>query len=337
MTTSAQPAGRILCRLLIATTTTLGGTPATAQEAPKGLHRSTLDVDTVQRTYSIFVPSSLARQAPLVLVLHGGSGGSGERIRGFVGLELEALAEAGGFLVAYPDGLDGNWNDCRAGASYTAKERNIDDPGFLGALIRRLADRFAVDTRRVYAIGYSNGGHLAYRMALEAPELIAGIAVFGANLPAVDGIDCVQTSGPISVMTVNGTADAINPFAGGEVSLPDGTRLGRVRSAAATLDYFGALAGHRGDPEGRVVVAPDDAVSTFVEQSGWREGGLAPVVTYIIHGGGHVIPSARARFPEYLGPVERRFDAIAEAVRFFGLVEDRTRSPSAGGTSDQRR
>ncbi|WP_238946921.1 alpha/beta hydrolase family esterase [Seongchinamella unica] len=83
------------------------------------------------------------------------------------------------FVVAYPDGFDNHWNGCRKSASYTANTRGIDDVGFTRALVARLSADYGVDPGRVHLGGFSNGGNMVYRLALEAPELIAGgLALF---------------------------------------------------------------------------------------------------------------------------------------------------------------
>lgn len=308
---------------------TLAGYALLAQieSSAAGEHRQTVAVGGLDRTYTVVVPKARAARPPVVIVLHGGSGGSGARIRGFIGREVEDLAERHGFLVAYPDGIEGSWNDCRAGASYGAKVRNIDDVAFIRALAQRVEGEFGADPRHVYAIGYSNGAHLAFRMAVEAPGVLRGIAAFAANVPATDGFACVEKGQPVSVLLVTGTADRINPFAGGEVALPNGTRLGRVRSADETLRYFGALAGHEGAPrpfpvQGMVESAgratPD--ATPGAEARGWIGEGRPDVAQYIVPDGGHTIPSPVAQFPEFLGRTERRFSAVAAAIQFFGLT-----------------
>ena len=62
-------------------------------------------------------------------------------------------------------------------------KENIDDVSFIGALIDRFKAGYAIDAKRVYAFGYSNGGHMAFRLAMEAPDEVAAIAAVAASLP----------------------------------------------------------------------------------------------------------------------------------------------------------
>lgn len=307
---------------LVATTVSAGCQVQPAAEASTPgpspvFHVDTLLVDQQPRTYSVYRPPLLSSSPALVLAFHGGSGGTGERLRGFIGDELEQQANERGFLVAYPDGMEGTWNGCRAGAAIPANLQQIDDPGFLRVLIAYLHATYNVDTERVYALGFSNGAHLALRMAFEMPDAVRAIALFGANVPAADALDCKPSDVALPVLFVNGTDDRINPFAGGDVVFTDGTRLGRVRSAPASLAYFGRLAGYHGEPVHEIVVASDSTRGRWVERIGWWDTGRPEVVLYAVHGGGHTIPSPQATFPAFLGPTERRFNAVAEAVRFF--------------------
>lgn len=294
---------------------------ADALESPAGtpgglLLQDTVQVDTLSRSFAVYVPSTALPPAPVVLAFHGGSGGSGARLRGFIGAELEGYADGLGFLVVWADGYGGSWNDCRAGASHPANVEGIDDPAFVRALVARLVDGYGADPDAVYALGYSNGAHLAYRLALEAPGTVRAVAAFGANLPADDALDCGQSGRPLPVLMVTGTEDPINPYAGGEVRLPDGTYLGRVRSAPETAAYFARLAGYERAGRLETLVPPDSVTEARVERTRWTGGG--PEVSLVtVHGGGHTIPGPDPRFPEFLGPAERRFDAVREAVLFF--------------------
>jgi polyhydroxybutyrate depolymerase len=62
----------------------------------------------------------------------------GKRMRKWTGYEFDRMADAQGFLVLYPDGYRGNWNDCRKNATFAAKKENMDDVRFILALIERL-------------------------------------------------------------------------------------------------------------------------------------------------------------------------------------------------------
>ena len=166
-----------------------------------------------ERTYRLHVPPAHGRNAlPLVIVLHGG-GGNGENAARMA--QMNRRADRDGFFVVYPDGTGpmtgrlltwNTWNCC----GYAMNE-NVDDVGFVRALIHRLSGRYDIDRKRVYATGLSNGAMLSYRLGCELAEEIAAIApVAGAlNTPS-----CAPSE-PVSVMIFHGTADEAVRYEGG--------------------------------------------------------------------------------------------------------------------------
>jgi polyhydroxybutyrate depolymerase len=53
--------------------------------------------------------------------------------------------------------------------------------GFIRTLIARASIEHAIDEQQVYAFGYSNGGHMAFRLAMEAPDEIAAVGGSGSQ------------------------------------------------------------------------------------------------------------------------------------------------------------
>ena len=122
-------------------------------------------------------------------------------------------------MVVYPDSSKHNWNDCHKNATFPAKLENIDDMGFIHALIERLVREHGIDTKHVFVLGYSNGGQMAFRLAVEKPDEVAAVAALGPNLPTPDSSSCAQQGRTARVMLANGTLDAIDPYEGGKVTI----------------------------------------------------------------------------------------------------------------------
>src|SRR5262249_29110271 len=201
--------------------------------------RRVITVGGRERTFIEYVPKTLKPGAPLLFVLHP-SGGDAASMRRYSNYEFDELADKHGFLVVYPDGFENTWNDCRAGSPYSAKRLKIDDAGFIKSLLNLEVTTHALDSKRVFAAGWSNGAQLAYRLALEYPEDFAGVVAISASVPVKENLDCRQVDRPIPVMIINGTADPINPFRGGMVNL-GGTQLGNVLSSEDTAKYWAKL------------------------------------------------------------------------------------------------
>lgn len=276
-----------------------------------------LKVQGLRRSVRFYRPAHLAAHPALLLVLHG-SGGDGERIRHMTGFSFDRLADAQGLVVAYPDALGGQWHDCRAGAPYHEALKGVDETAFLRAVTERARNLAGGELGDVYAIGYSNGGHLVFRLALETPADFAAFAVIGAHLPVPGENDCRASGHPVSIMMVSGTADPINPWAGGEIRLPGGGTLGRVRSATDTAGYFRELAGMSREAE--VVQLPDrdPRDGTRVEMRRWSGGAGNEVALMVVRGGGHSLPDPAAAFPAAIvGRTSRDVNGAAEIWRFF--------------------
>ena len=86
----------------------------------------------------------------------------------------------------------------------------------------------------------------AYRLGLEAPDAVAGIAAIAANLPADQNLGCQPSGRPVRTMIVNGTEDPVNPYQGGVVEILGDSSRGMVRSAGETARYWAGLAGYEG-------------------------------------------------------------------------------------------
>ncbi len=170
----------------------------------------------VDRSYLHYLPESYEsapdRARPLVLVLHGG-GANGENAMRMA--DMEALADRDDFILLYPDGTGRpgdrvfTWNAGRCCAY--ALETNADDSGFLIAMIDFFIERFAVDPKRVFVTGLSNGAMMTHRVAAEHADRIAAIAPVAGGF----NIDGVTPAGPVSVITFHGLTDRHAPYDGG--------------------------------------------------------------------------------------------------------------------------
>lgn len=267
----------------------LTGLCATGAAMAQGTGEVTRNVGMVggrERYFVEYVPKSLKPGAPLLFVLHP-SGGDGASMREYSGYEFDQLADAHGFVVVYPDGYENTWNDCRGGSPFSSKALKIDDVGFIETLLAHEVTTHAIDKKRVFAAGWSNGAQLAYRLALEHPEDFAGVAAVSASVPVKQNLDCGQTDKPIPVMIVNGTADPINPYRGGMVNL-GGAKLGNVLSSEDTARYWAKLLGVTAMPVAAKL--PHIGGPTNVSSLTWSKDGVPVVMHYSVQNGGHAMP-----------------------------------------------
>ncbi|HVH07504.1 MAG TPA: PHB depolymerase family esterase [Myxococcota bacterium] len=294
--------------------------PAPEPPLSAKIAEGTLDFGGRTRHYLVYVPARVGPQPALVLAFHG-SMGDGAQARAGYGYAFDRLADEHGFVVVYPDGVERHWNDCRKRAPYAAHALGIDDVGFVRALVDRFAQERGIDRTRVYATGVSNGGQMAIRLALEAPELVRAVAPVIASVPATENMDCKPKEVPVSILFMNGSADPFNPYGGGDVVLYGvwGNR-GKVLSTVDSAIYFAALAGYAGEPQRDTLPDRDPTDGSTVERARWTEPGKKTVVLYTIRGGGHTIPHPVARIPRLLGRTNADITAADEIWAFFAAA-----------------
>ncbi|WP_170287432.1 alpha/beta hydrolase family esterase [Halioglobus maricola] len=288
-------------------------------QLPGQVQGGSLEHEGLERNWLAYVPDAAGENPPLVLVLHG-SMSDGTVARSGTFYSFDVLAAREGFVVAYPDGIEQHWNDCRMHANYAANQRNIDDVGFLRKLVADLAERHGIDQTRVYVTGISNGGHMAYRMAMEAPELIAGAAPVVANMPVPDNLDCEQRGEAVPMYILNGTDDGINPYGGGTVELFGDASRALVLSAEASATYWAELAGYSGAGvrEALPQSNPDD--DTSLERLVWNEADKAPVELMTVRGGGHQFLHPVYSGPRILGTTSHQADGAELIWAFFSSI-----------------
>ena len=290
--------------------------PMAAPQLPGSVQAAVLEHSGHRRSWLAYVPASKPANPALVMVLHG-SMGAGEGMRAMTRYGFDVLAERDGFIVVYADGYERHWNDCRAGASYAANMENIDDVGFLRALVQRMIEEQGVDPAKVFATGLSNGGQMAYRLGLEAPELVRGIAAMAASLPVESNLDCEPSGRAVAALVMNGTADPVNPYEGGLVEILGDASRGAVRSSVATAEYWAGLAGFDGGGVERVWpkrVADDE---TSVQSTDWLSPDRVPVSLVTILGGGHTIPNPVFNLQRIIGPTSHQLDGPEVIWTFF--------------------
>ena len=192
------------------------------------------------------VPASYdpKKPSPLVLVLHGYGSTGADHASLFT---LGAVPEAERVIVVAPDGtLDASkarfWNAVPACCDFESTK--VDDVAYLRGVVEELRGRYAIDPKRIYAVGHSNGGAMALRLACDAADLFA--AVIDLAGPFYEhGAEACHPSQPVSARIMHGTRDAVVPFAGGAMPLRGQPRSGKspTSSARGKADTFAALDG----------------------------------------------------------------------------------------------
>lgn len=260
--------------------------PALWSQWSGGVRLVSLAQGALHRRVRVYRPPEPPAHPGLLIDLHS-SGSNGFLEQATTGMLGHARDR--GWIVAYPDALADGWH------SY-GHDGGVDDVAFLAALIDRLRVTDRIDPGRVYVMGLSRGGMMAYRAACELASRVTAVAVVEGNMAdetgSVAGAGC-RPSRPVSVLAIHGTADSAVPITGGDGFAP----------FAAVVRYWRRLDGCAGTPS---TTGPSTSTTWTC-----REG--TQVTSLVVPGGHHAWPGA---------PLEGLPWTPAGAVDASGIIAD---------------
>jgi len=211
------------------------GSTSNARIDGPGDYSFTLVHDGLTRMYRVHVPPgySPSKPTPMVLSFHGGGGNmdyqADDKYYGLV-----SKSDRTGYILVFPNGYSpvksgkfATWNAgiCCAGA----RDKNIDDVGFVREMIKNLRSQLNIDPKRIFANGMSNGALLSHRLACEMSDTFRAIA-------SVAGSDATKTctpTAPISILEIHAKDDDVVLFNGGAGR--DTAMLGNFVSVSETV------------------------------------------------------------------------------------------------------
>ncbi len=239
-----------------------------------------LMVGGLDRRYFLLDGRKGNQPAPLVIALHGG-GGNGKTMID----RWQALARQQGIVIAAPNGIGrserrGTWN--ASGCCGEAMTRGVDDVAFVQAVIDDVSRKIAIDPKRIYVTGFSNGGMLTHRVAIALGRRIAAAGVVSG---AMFGNEA-RPRGPVPMLIIHGESDNVVGFEGG---MSETRFVARAQDkpflpTRASVDFWKRANGCLG---ASVTVRRGD-VSV---ESNTSCRGKADVVFYDLAKGGHEWPS----------------------------------------------
>ena len=245
-----------------------------------------------QRTYSLHLPSGYdaSRPYPLIIAFHG-AGGTHEQAHD---VGLDRAANAGGFILAAPDGIGGDWSLPCAGCTY-ATQIGVDDVAFVATLVNHLSRNLSIDPNGVFVAGISDGGAFTHEVACRYP--VAGAAVVAGMM--FDPASCHPPK-RVPFVGFHGTADGVVAFS----------------YATASVQEWAALNGCADIPSETNLpdlVANDQ--TTVIRYDFPACSDDADVTFFAILGGGHNWPGVTPWNPSDRG--SKDINASDEIVRFF--------------------
>lgn len=267
--------------------------------------------DRMIRRYFVHQPEGWDGVTPLPVVLNFHGGRSTPETQAGAS-QMNVLADEKDFMVVYPEGTgpgverdNYTWN--AGGCCGYAMENNVDDVGFVAALLDDLDAHYTIDRRRVYATGMSNGAMMAHRVGVELAERIAAVAPVAGSLMLENP---PQPARPVPVMHFHGLLDENAPFNGGQSQ--NSLNPVEQNSIPETIAWWVQADGAN----------PEPATTTFTDYIEERHeplsAGGAPVVLIILPEGGHTWPGGVDVTADLnTGPLVESVDASGMMWDFF--------------------
>lgn len=263
--------------------------PAGAQSGAPGDYAFDLQHDGLARRYRVHVPARYdpARPAPLLVALHGGGGNMDLQASEAYGQVAKSDSE--GFIAVFPNGFSrfpggrlATWN--AGNCCGAARDRDVDDVGFIREVVALVERQWNVDRARVYATGMSNGAMMAYRLACDAADVFKAIA----PVAGTDNTRQCTPKSPVSVLHFHARDDSHVLFTGGNG--PGSRERSQVTdyvSVADTVAKWARLDGCTAAPA-RLIESP----GAYCERYSGCAGG-AQVQLCVSAEGGHSWPGGR--------------------------------------------
>lgn len=231
--------------------------------------------DDLNRSYITYVPNTYdeTEKFPVLLNFHGFSGDAEYHL---AETNMHYAAHSKKFLLVYPQGalLDGepHWNPCLPSND---NKSDVDDLGFVEAMLNQVSTDYFVDTNKVYAVGYSNGGMMSYGLAMHKSDLITAFGSVSGTM-----LDCAEEPAhPMPVIVMHGTNDETLPYNGDTY----------YASIESSLEYWNSFNNTDETPE--VTSASDvGEKGSFIEIERYKYGNGdrgSSVEHYKMIGGGH--------------------------------------------------
>jgi polyhydroxybutyrate depolymerase len=291
--------------------------PAVEKLGP-GDHTLKINWGGYQRAYIVHVPTGYDGNKPaaVIIMLHGGGGTAKAAM-----LETGWTGKSDGerFLVVFPEALPADpskpgkfsnnpqtWND--GSGRFISGKLQIDDVGFINAVLDDISARCNVDQRMVFITGFSNGAAMTYRAGLELSHRIASIAPISGHFYIQDP----RLSNPVSLLSIFGLNDPLNPAGGGKVVHSLLGDLGYRPPLEDSITRWAGLLGCKGQTS---IILDENGVKGFKFSPCDSEG---EVVYYTVEGMGHTWPGGKSTLPEpVVGKVTDKINADDVIWQFF--------------------
>jgi poly(hydroxyalkanoate) depolymerase family esterase len=275
------------------------------------------------RAYKLYVPIHVAQTPAMVVMLHGCTQSADDFA---AGTQMNRLAEEHGFLVVYPEqAANANMSKCWNWFKAQDQVRDAGEPALIAGIVREVAARHQVDSRRIFVAGLSAGAAMAVVLGQTYPELFAAVGAH-SGLPYASAHDI-----PSAMAAMKGGRSGL---ASASAPLPAAAPQRQAAQAVPTIVFHGDRDHTVQHSNGvRIVDQANDAFTaerTPLQSSTQRAtspggrgysrtvhadaDGSTRIESWTLHGAGHAWSGGHASgsYTDGRGP-----DASAEMIRFF--------------------
>ena len=166
------------------------------------LKKETINFDEKIREYYVSLPEDTSKPFPVIINFHGFLSHAMDQ-QGFS--QMDNYAHQNGIGVIYPEGIKRSWN---VGKAILNDENDI---GFVNALIDSVSLKYDIDSNRIYACGFSNGGTFSYELICGLSNKIAAFGSVGGNFSINENRLC-NIEREIPLIHIHGTRDRLQKY-----------------------------------------------------------------------------------------------------------------------------
>ena len=166
------------------------------------LKKEVINFDKKIREYYVSLPEDTSKPFPVIINFHGFLSHAMDQ-QGFS--QMDNYAHQNGIGVIYPEGVKRSWN---VGKAILNDENDI---GFVNALIDSVSLKYNIDSNRIYACGFSNGGTFSYELICGLSNKIAAFGSVGGNFSINEDRLC-NIDREIPLIHIHGTRDRLQKY-----------------------------------------------------------------------------------------------------------------------------
>ena len=222
----------------------------------------------ISRSYYVAYPPSSSEPAGLIINMHGFGGTASGQI---AGTQMNNYAHPQNLAVVYPQGSasgigTSSWN---IGTFWDFNDQ--DDVGFISSMIDEIASNFQINSNKIYACGFSNGGYMSYELACELSDKITAFGSVSGNFMLNSDQNC-ESEREIPIIHFHGTSDGTVDY-----SPPS---FDQALTVSESIDYWRTY--NNLDLESYDVINSDVEIFKY-----FKESSLTEFVHYKVNGGQH--------------------------------------------------